>query len=306
MELLLAALLLFCFVQSNASAEELRSVTPAESAQHLLKSVDPVYPAMGKQLHIQGDVMIQIAISDTGTVNILKIVSGSPVLVSAAVDAVQQRRYSPFVVDGRPVAVLTTVTVPFSLGGTSDQIQELNKKNDLYFQTIDSCRKELEARQLSVAEETCRKAVALSEELDPARRMERMGAVREMGHVFFLQRKFSDALHYYEAELRIGEMFLSPTDAELAAAQYHVANGLWGTGQTEKAGMRYDQAESGYKRAASHIESAFLKTQYAKKLKLVLSDHAAMLRQVGRTEEAGKLEQEAAAIVVREGVRQED
>ncbi|HZS29430.1 MAG TPA: TonB family protein [Candidatus Angelobacter sp.] len=306
MKFLLVTMLLFCFVQYDACAEELRSVTQEESAQHLLKNVDPVYPAMGKQLHIQGEVKLRIAISDTGAVRLLEIVSGSPILISSAVEAVQQRRYSPFVVDGHAVAVQTTVTVPFSLGDTPAQIKDKNARNDLYFKTIDSCRKQIAGRQFSPAEETCRKAVTLSEELDPARKLERLVAVREMGNLSFQQKKFSDALHYYEAELRIGETFLNSTDDDLAAAQYHVADALWGTGHMEEAHLQFEKAESGFKQAAANIDSAFIKNEYAKELKWTLRDHAAMLRQMGRAEEAGKLEKEAAAIVVKEGLHPED
>jgi TonB family protein len=123
-----ALLLILCLVPS-AICQQSPGITPEEAARHLLKKVDPVYPPMGKQLHIQGDAIIQIAISETGAVKILKAISGSPILMPAAMDAIQQWQYSPFLVDGKPSAVQTTVTVPFSLGGSPEKIKKKQKYN---------------------------------------------------------------------------------------------------------------------------------------------------------------------------------
>ena len=73
----------------------------------------------------------------------------------------------------------------------------------------------------------------------------------------------------------------------------------------EEAITRYEQAESTYKQASQHIGSAFLENQYAERRKRVMADHAALLRQMGRTAEAESLDKEAAAIVTKPGLRDE-
>jgi tetratricopeptide (TPR) repeat protein len=260
---------------------------------------------MGKQLHIQGDAIIQIAISETGAVKISKAISGSPILMPAAMEAIQQWQYSPFLVDGKPSAVQTTVTVPFSLGDSPEKIKEQVAANDLFFKTIDLCRKQREDQQLAQAETTCKRAITLSEQLDKARQLERLEAVRETGHALFLQKKFSEALESYQAEMRIAEKIFNPYDADLGSAQHDLGNGLWSLGRTEEAKIQYGKAEVTFKLASAHMDSAFLKNVYAKKLKLVLHDHAALLRQMGQVSEAVALEKQASDIVVKEGLRDE-
>jgi tetratricopeptide (TPR) repeat protein len=117
-----------------------------------------------------------------------------------------------------------------------------------------------------------------------------------------MQRKFAEALENYQKELEFAGK-AEDAGSELAAAQYHVANGLWGVGRMEEAAAVYEKAENSYKQAAQHIGSEFLKNEYAKHLQHVLSDHAAMLRMMGKTTAADSLDKEAAAIVIKPNLR---
>jgi len=76
----------------------------------------PVYPAIAKATGTQGTVVLQAVISKTGAIKNLRVVSGSPMLQQAALDAVGHWRYRPFLLNGEPVEVETTVNVVFSLG----------------------------------------------------------------------------------------------------------------------------------------------------------------------------------------------
>lgn len=81
-------------------------------------SVLPQYPAIARQARIQGDVVLKATISKEGTIENLQVVSGSPMLVGAAEQAVRQWRYQPTILDGNvPVEVDTIITVKFNLGG---------------------------------------------------------------------------------------------------------------------------------------------------------------------------------------------
>ena len=71
---------------------------------------------MARRAGIQGDVVLHAIIGTDGRILELRVVSGSPLLVRAAVDAVQQWRYQPTLLDGEPVEVETTITVTFTLG----------------------------------------------------------------------------------------------------------------------------------------------------------------------------------------------
>jgi protein TonB len=83
----------------------------------LIYRVQPSYPALAKATRVQGQVVLRAVISRTGTIESLHVVSGHPLLVRAAIDAVRQWRYRPYVLNGDPVEVETEVTVNFVLSG---------------------------------------------------------------------------------------------------------------------------------------------------------------------------------------------
>jgi protein TonB len=81
----------------------------------LIQKIEPEYPAIAKAARIQGQVVLNAVISKTGEIQNLVLVSGHPMLVPAAIKAVQQFRYRPFLLNGEPVEVETTITVNFQL-----------------------------------------------------------------------------------------------------------------------------------------------------------------------------------------------
>ncbi|HUK24556.1 MAG TPA: TonB family protein [Terriglobales bacterium] len=81
----------------------------------LIHKVEPQYPAIARQARIQGTVVLNAIISRQGQIQNLKVISGSPMLVPAAIQAVKQWRYKPYVLNGNPVEVETSVTVNFNL-----------------------------------------------------------------------------------------------------------------------------------------------------------------------------------------------
>jgi protein TonB len=74
-----------------------------------------VYPLPAKAARVQGAVTFQAVIRKDGHVETLQLVSGPPLLVKAAEDAVQQWLYKPIMLNGNPVEVVTTVSVNFTL-----------------------------------------------------------------------------------------------------------------------------------------------------------------------------------------------
>jgi protein TonB len=84
---------------------------------NLINKVQPQYPMIAKQARITGAVVLQATISKGGNIENLKVVSGHPMLINAAMDAVRQWRYRPYLLNGEPVEVETQVTVNFTMGG---------------------------------------------------------------------------------------------------------------------------------------------------------------------------------------------
>jgi periplasmic protein TonB len=83
----------------------------------LIHRVQPDYPPLARSARIQGSVLLQAVISRQGTIENLRVLSGHPMLVRAAIDAVSQWRYRPYILNNEPVEVETQITVNFSLFG---------------------------------------------------------------------------------------------------------------------------------------------------------------------------------------------
>lgn len=81
----------------------------------LLQRVVPAYPPLAKQARIQGTVQFTAVIATNGSIESLELVSGHPLLVRAAYDAVRQWRYRPTYLNGQPVEVFTQIAVRFNL-----------------------------------------------------------------------------------------------------------------------------------------------------------------------------------------------
>jgi len=83
----------------------------------LVKKVAPIYPPLARQARIQGTVILRIVIDKSGNVFSVQLVSGHPMLSPAAMEAVRQWKYEPYLVNGEPVEVETNVQVNFKLEG---------------------------------------------------------------------------------------------------------------------------------------------------------------------------------------------
>jgi TonB family protein len=84
----------------------------------LVQKVSPTYPPLARQARIQGTVVLQAQISKFGDIENLQLVSGHPMLAPAAIEAVKQWKYKPYLLNGEPVEVETTVQVNFTLAGS--------------------------------------------------------------------------------------------------------------------------------------------------------------------------------------------
>jgi protein TonB len=80
----------------------------------LIKKTAPMYPAIAKTARVAGTVVLQATITTSGTLEGIRVVSGPPMLKQSALDAVKSWRYRPYLLDGKPVEVDTTVNVVFT------------------------------------------------------------------------------------------------------------------------------------------------------------------------------------------------
>jgi TonB family protein len=81
-----------------------------------ISNPEPIYPPIAKAAHVQGTVVLHAIISKTGTIEELAVISGPPMLRACALDTVKQWRYKPYVLNGVPTEVDTTINVNFTFG----------------------------------------------------------------------------------------------------------------------------------------------------------------------------------------------
>src|SRR6202789_2977737 len=98
----------------------------------LLSQVAPVYPPIAKTAHISGTVLLHCLIGKDGSVETLEYVSGPPLLMKAALDAVGQWKYKPMLLNGEPVRGGTTVSVVFMLAAAAASQQSKSDPTEWY------------------------------------------------------------------------------------------------------------------------------------------------------------------------------
>jgi protein TonB len=84
-------------------------------AAKLMQKVEPVYPLIARQARISGTVRLEAIIAADGRIRELKVMSGHPLLVQSALDAVRQWRYQPTLLNNTAVEVLTHIDVNYTL-----------------------------------------------------------------------------------------------------------------------------------------------------------------------------------------------
>ena len=129
---------------------------------------------------------------------------------------------------------------PFTSGTGRAQADD-EKINSAYFAQEDKCREDIRGSNSAAAELSCSKALSLVEKLPPERVNERRSANQLLGHAYFRQQRFEDALRYYNKELEIALQSLHDYDAELAYAYHDVALASHALGRVPNASRDYEK-----------------------------------------------------------------
>ena len=111
---LLVLVTLTSLAASQVHADRVRVGQNVMSAQIVTK-VAPVYPSQARQARIQGSVVLKVRVNKSGDVTDIQLYSGHPMLAPAAIEAVKQWKYKPYLLNGEAVDVETEVTVNFTL-----------------------------------------------------------------------------------------------------------------------------------------------------------------------------------------------
>ena len=92
-----------------------QKISETVQAAQLIRRVEPIYPALARQLGRSGRVELHAIIGTNGTIQSLEVISGDPLLIRSARDAVQEWRYRATILNGQPVEVDTYISVIYTL-----------------------------------------------------------------------------------------------------------------------------------------------------------------------------------------------
>jgi TonB family protein len=148
---------------------------PNANSPELLSKVAPVYPPIARAAHVEGTVVLEIAIDKSGHVKTAQTVSGPPMLVGAAIDCVKQWIYKPFMVDGAVVEKTVRVYINFNMPAPVNSND--GAVADRYFPAFKTCQDELREPDTKSAADSCLKAAKIAEDFsDQERFIERRSA----------------------------------------------------------------------------------------------------------------------------------
>lgn len=291
-------MILLVVTTAPVAAQSPIHVEAADAQKHLATHVDPVYPAIAKAARVQGQVEIAIVIDRDGNVVSEKIVSGPPMLRQAALDAIRKWQFKPFEIRGTATSASTTLTVPFSLekqkdGPTADQ----EKAAQAWFPLSNKCRTDLKEQNTLDALAHCREALdtALQAgDLTPSDQLALLESHQSYGHALLVAGRLEDALVEEGKAVDVARMHLKETDQEYAMPFYWRAIAEAKLGQGETASADLTVAEETHRRAIAHLPE--MKKMYGQYLASILKQHATLLDEMGKSEEAAKLRAEASSL----------
>ncbi|MGB8259174.1 MAG: energy transducer TonB [Terracidiphilus sp.] len=151
-----------------ALAQEPVKLDPDAVAQLLTRRVPPVYPPIAKAARIQGTVVFDVVIGPDGKLASMKVVSGPAMLQQAAIDALKQWTFQPFLQSGTAVTAAGRISIEFSLGMSAEAAKKDEEIAQRYFEVQDECHKAL-AKQDNSPETgaACKKDADIADEFAP-------------------------------------------------------------------------------------------------------------------------------------------
>ncbi|HUI54560.1 MAG TPA: energy transducer TonB [Bryobacteraceae bacterium] len=111
----LAGALALLFAGTVLAQDQPKKITRAEALAAIATKVQPEYPPMAKQLHVEGEVQLEALVAENGTVTKVNILSGNPMLTGPTADTLKKWKFKPFSEDGKPIRVIAPLTFNFKL-----------------------------------------------------------------------------------------------------------------------------------------------------------------------------------------------
>jgi TonB family protein len=281
------------------ATERVVEIAAPDAAAHVIKRAEPIYPPSALAAGVEGVVRLRTTVATDGTVRTALLVSGSRLLGPAAIDAVKQWRYTPFTVDGHPVAASFDVEVPFVLPRREGRDPEADSlASTAFHRQWEECQGLLGARRLPEAAAPCLALPELAEKLPPDRQLERAHAHEAVGMLQFSRAAYAESLAAFQRALAVRQSVSRADDADLGMAHHAVAWGHRMVGNAVEARRNYEIAEATLRKSLEWVNTLEEKNassrelheefrqRYTRNLQTILTDLVAFLKQTGDTEAA--------------------
>jgi TonB family protein len=293
------AVLALCLAAVPAPAQQNDSTTltlnAADAQKHLQHKIEPVYPAIARAAHIQGSVVLQASVDDSGHVVAVKVISGPPMLRQAAVDAVKQWRYEPFTVDGKAEPATAQIKLDFAMDESDWNSGSDSKTAAAFFPLFAQCRKAMSGDSAEDAASQCGAAALEADSFQPdTRYIERREAYVFDAAALLRFHKYAEAetiARKAVAVVREGHDDNSGTSAAYAV----LGNSEGLLGRNEVADVDLTTAEN-YERDAISNASPQMAGAYKATLKTILLFHADLLDRMDRKTAGQRKRDEAATL----------
>jgi TonB family protein len=171
----------------TAAQAALPLVDPDEAANHLIKRITPKYPSLAEMARIQGNVVLDAVINESGIPGPILVVSGHPMLLDSALNAVKQCRYQPFEINGKPAAVRTFILVQFGNPYPRHDLEDRAEVLTLMAKSL------LGGSDLSTAKDYLKKASDLLASAHDDQSQEREQWLATMGQLDLAEKKYDEA-----------------------------------------------------------------------------------------------------------------
>ena len=273
------------------------SVDSATAMESRATYVAAIFPPIAKAAHVTGTVFLQIEIESDGSVGKVKIISGPQMLRGAAIEAVKQWRYKPFVQEGTAATVSTTVSFPFMF----DKIPADNDNaiQSIFFPLSDECHKAVgENTSTALQADICRQAAEVADQFAPdSRYIERRSAFTYASTALLRNREAKEALHF--AEKAVAVSLQGDDDGSGRAAVFSVrAQAKAATGDLTGSDQDLTRAENEERAALDTPAGHSLNAEYTRTLIGLLRFHAQLLQAQGKEEAAQTKLDEVAKLVI--------
>lgn len=292
------ALALICILISGQISISQNAPHPVEESaarKNLLKHPDPVYPPIAKAAHIQGTVEVAVIVDSTGNVKWEKVLSGPAMLQQAALDAIHRWTFKPFLQNGAAVSVSATFEIPFQIDRPGEgPTKEQEEAAQTWFPLSDKCRAALKAQNKEDSISFCKQSLDTSlraGDLTNSDQLARVESHQYYGHALLMSGRFQEALEQESSAINEAKKCLTEKDQEYAMPFFWRAMAEANLGQVDATLADLKMAEETHRRAIANLPE--MKKTYSQYLASILKQHAILLDQLGKTEEAEKLRAEA-------------